>query len=140
MMARQRGQVAIMFALVLGLFLVYLIIVVGDLLVLYNAAGRYDNAALVGAQAGASQLDVVSLREGNLVLDRAAAAAACADAARNTAGDPGVAISCQVGAGGKTITATVSRRVPLVFRQFGPDIFVTKSHTGTPVAGEAAPG
>ncbi|MGI8610522.1 MAG: hypothetical protein ACR2MY_15080 [Candidatus Dormibacteria bacterium] len=126
-----------MFALVLALVLSGLVALVGDVILLYDAAGRYDNGALVGAQAGASQVDPAQLRAGVVVLESARASAACADAASLTAGLRAADVACTVSADGHSVTAHISRRVPLLFAIYGPGLTITRDHTGTVAVGES---
>ena len=65
----ERGQTLVIFALVLSLFLVWMIALVADVGALYVAYDRFDNAALLAAQAGASAVDTGQLYQGNLRLD-----------------------------------------------------------------------
>lgn len=134
---RQRGQVAMMFALVLALVLSGLVALVGDVILLYDAAGRYDNGALVGAQAGSSQVDSRLLRDGVVVLDTPRAASTCVDAAITTSGLKAVDVSCTVSADGHSITARVSHRVPLLFIVYGPAVAISRTHTGVVAVGES---
>ena len=133
----EAGQVAMMFALVLALVLSGLIGLVGDVILLYDAAGRYDNGTLVGAQAGASQVDTAQLRQGVVVLDPAAASATCADAAAVTSGLPTADVSCRVSPDGRSVTARISRNVPLLFAAYGPGLTITRVHSGTVGIGES---
>ena len=128
-----------MFAIVLALVLSGLLALVGNVILLYDAAGRYDNGALVGAQAGASQVDTVQLRQGVVVLDGVEAVRTCSEAAAVTSGlDRSTpAIRCTVSADGRSITAEISKRVPLVFAAYGPGLNITRSHTGTIAVGES---
>ena len=126
-----------MFALVLALVLSGLIALVGDVILLYDAAGRYDNGALVGAQAGASQVDSALLRQGEVALDTARASSVCAEAASLTSGLTRGEISCDVSADNRSVTAHVSHRVSLVFAEYGPGITITRVHTGTIAIGES---
>ncbi len=143
MMARpprgQRGQVAVMFALVLALVLSGLVALVGDVILLYDASGRYDNGALVGAQAGASQVDTLQLRQGVVVLDPGQAIRVCREAAGVTSGltANSPAVHCEVSADGKSVTADVTNRVPLVFAAYGPGLTISRKHTGTIAVGES---
>lgn len=135
----QRGQVAVMFALVLALVLSGVVGLVGDVIILDDAAGRYDNGALVGAQAGASQVDTVKLRQGVVILDPGQAVRVCSDAASVTSGLPkgSPAIRCSVSDDGKSVTAQVSNRVPLAFAMYGPGLTISRRHTGTIAVGES---
>ena len=135
--ARQDGQVAVMFALVLALVLSGVIALVGNVIVLYDIAGRYDNGALVGAQAGASQVDTALLRQGQVVLDPGRAASVCMDAAAMTSGLDRAEIKCLVSPDARSVTAHLSRRVPLVFASYGPGITITRDHTGAIGVGES---
>ncbi|MFN2463981.1 MAG: hypothetical protein ABR573_08790 [Candidatus Dormibacteria bacterium] len=130
---------AVMFALVLALVLSGLVALVGDLILIYDAAGRFDNGALVGAQAGASQVDVIQLREGTVVLDNATATRVCEEAAAVTAGlgSGGRQASCAVSPDGRSVRATVRANIPLVFASHGPAITISRSHTGTVAVGES---
>ena len=67
--ASERGQTLVIFALVLSFFLVWMIALVADVGTLYVAYDRFDNAALLAAQAGASAIDTGQLYQGNLRLD-----------------------------------------------------------------------
>ncbi|MEA2684523.1 MAG: hypothetical protein QOK05_2851 [Chloroflexota bacterium] len=134
---RQEGQVAVMFAIVLALVLSGLIALVGDVILLYDAAGRYDNGALVGAQAGASQVDPGLLRQGQVALDSATAISVCVEAASITSGLAAREITCTVSADNRSVTAHVSHRVPLAFAAFGPGLTITRDHTGTIAIGES---
>ena len=134
---RQQGQVAVMFALVFALVLGGLVGVVGDVVLLYDAAGRYDNGALVGAQAGASQVDESLLRQGRVTLDRGRAEAVCAEAASVTSGLAAPDVSCAVSADGVSITAHVTHRVPLIFAAYGPSYSISREHTGEVAIGES---
>ncbi|MDQ6747507.1 MAG: hypothetical protein M3010_05300 [Candidatus Dormibacteraeota bacterium] len=136
-MDAQRGQVAIMFALVLALVLTGIVALVGDVILLYDAAGRYDNGALVGAQAGASQVDRALLRQGVVALDPARAGTVCAEAATITSGLPGAEVRCTVSVDKRSVTSHVSHRVPLVFAVYGPGLTITRDHTGTIAVGES---
>jgi hypothetical protein len=133
----QHGQVAMMFALVLALALSGLVALVGDVLLVYDAAGRYDNGALVGAQAGASQVDTNAVRLGQVRLDRSGAAATCVDAASITAGVPARDVECTVSPDGHAVTARVSHKVPLLFAIYGPGLTITRDHTGAVAVGES---
>jgi hypothetical protein len=135
--AIQTGQVAMMFALVLALVLSGLIALVGDVMLLYDASGRYDNGALVGAQAGASQVDTAQLRLGVVVLDPPRAISTCTDAASVTSGLPPGEVLCTVGADGRSVTAVISRRVPMLFSRLGPGLTITREHTGRIAVGES---
>jgi hypothetical protein len=126
-----------MFALVLALVLSGLIALVGDVILLYDAAGRYDNGALVGAQAGASQVDPVLLRDGIVVLDRARATSICEDAAAATSGLTQRQVSCSVSSDGHSVTALVRNTVPLLFIVYGPGLTISRTHTGTIAVGES---
>jgi hypothetical protein len=126
-----------MFALVLALVLSGLVALVGDVILLYDAAGRYDNGALVGAQAGASQVDRTLLRQGQVLLDPTRASATCAEAASVTSGLSGVDVRCTVSPDNRSVTSHVSHRVPLVFAVFGPGLTITRDHTGTIAVGES---
>jgi hypothetical protein len=120
-----------MFALVLALVLSGLVALVGDVVLLYDAAGRYDNGALVGAQAGSSQVDPSLLRRGQVELDAGRAAAVCREAASITSGLPVSEIACTVSADAHSVTAEVRHDVPLVFAVYGPGLRISRSHTGT---------
>ena len=135
---REDGQVAVMFALVLALVLAGLIALVGDVVVLYDAAGRYDNGVLVGAQAGASQVDEGLLRQGQVVLESGRAVQVCQDAAAVTSGLAPSDVTCTISPDGRSITARTSRRVALVFDSLGPAYSISVSHTGTVAIGESA--
>jgi len=74
---QQRGQTLVIFALVLSLFLVWMIALVADVGTLYVAYDRFDNAALLAAQAGASAVDTGQLYQGNLRLDAGQARLFC---------------------------------------------------------------
>lgn len=126
-----------MFALVLALTLSGLVALVGDVILLYDAAGRYDNGALVGAQAGASQVDPAQLRVGVVVLDPAMAVSTCTEAAAVTAELRPPLVACTVSADGHSVTARISKRVPLLFALYGPGLTITRSHTGTIAVGES---
>ncbi len=136
-MAAEKGQVAVMFALVLALFLSGLVALVGDVILLYDAAGRYDNGALVGAQAGASQVDRGLLREGQVALDPGRASAICTEAASVTSGLAAGEVRCTVSPDRRSVTSHVSHRVPLVFAAYGPGLTITRDHTGTIAVGES---
>ena len=133
----QRGQIAMMFALVLALVLSGLIALVGDVILLYEASGRYDNGALVGAQAGASQVDTAELRLGVVVLDPARTMSTCTEAASLTAGLPPGEVRCTVATDGHSVTARVGHRVPLLFARFGPALTISREHTGRIAIGES---
>ncbi len=133
----QHGQVAMMFALVLALVLSGLVALVGDVILLYDSAGRFDNGALVGAQAGSSQVDTAALRQGVVVLDAQRATATCVDAASVTSGLRAAEVSCTVSPDGHSVTAHVSHRVPLMFAIYGPGLTITRDHTGTIAVGES---
>ena len=135
---KQAGQVAVMFALVFALVLVSLATMVGDLLQIYAAAGRLDNGALTGAQAGASQVDVAGLRSGSVTLDVAAARQTCVEAAASTASIAVANVNCTIDAQRKSVTATVRETVPLVLTSFGPTFTITRSHTGTIAVGQTS--
>lgn len=135
--AHQQGQVAIMFALVLALVLSGLIALVGNVIVLYDVAGRYDNGALVGAQAGASQVDPSLLRRGRVALEAGRATSVCVEAASITSGLARDEVSCAVSADGRSVTAHLSHTVPLVFSAYGPGLTITRDHTGTIGVGES---
>jgi len=136
----QEGQVAAMFALVFALVLVGLVALVGDLLQVYATGGRLDNGALVGAQAGASQVDVERLRAGDVVLDASRASSTCVTAAAGTANVAPADVSCEVDAEQKSVTATVRETIPLVMSTFGPTFTVSRSHTGTVGVGQSQAG
>jgi hypothetical protein len=128
-----------MFALVLALVLSGLIALVGNVVLLYDAAGRYDNGALVGAQAGASQVDTRQLRQGVVILDTSEAVRVCLDAVAATANLPpnSNAINCRVSADGRSVTAEVTKDVPLMFAAYGPGVLIKRTHTGTIAVGES---
>ncbi|GAC1575831.1 MAG: hypothetical protein NVS3B24_04890 [Candidatus Dormibacteria bacterium] len=130
---------AVMFAIVLALVLGGLVALIGDVIVLYEAAGRYDNGALVGAQAGASQVDTAQLRMGQVVLDPGEAARVCREAASVTA-DVSLEsneVNCLVSPDRKSVTAEVRVRTRLVFAAHGPAINISRKHTGTVAVGES---
>ncbi|MFN2466498.1 MAG: hypothetical protein ABR598_09575 [Candidatus Dormibacteria bacterium] len=136
-MRSQKGQVAIMFALVLALVLSGLIALVGDVILLYDAAGRYDNGALVGAQAGASQVNRTALRDGQVTLDGGRATAVCVEAAVLTSGLAPSEVRCTLSPDNRSVTSRVSHRMPLVFAVYGPGLTITRGHTGTIAVGES---
>jgi len=128
-----------MFAIVLALVLSGLVALVADVITLYEAAGRYDNGALVGAQAGASQVDPAQLRQGSVVLDPAEAVRVCSEAASVTAAIRGGegAVHCTVSADRRSVAAEVTGRTRLVFANFGPALTMSRNHTGTVAVGES---
>jgi hypothetical protein len=65
-MLKQKGQTLVMFALVMALFMTFLIIVTIDLQFLSVTLNRADNAALLGAQAGATAVDPGSIYSAQL--------------------------------------------------------------------------
>jgi Flp pilus assembly protein TadG len=104
----QDGQTLVIFALVLALFFTWMIALVADLGSMLTAYNRFDNAALLAAQAGASTVDLNQLYNGRLSLDVNAAKSVCADSLNQA----GVSGSCD-GTTNSRVVATVDGRVNL---------------------------
>jgi hypothetical protein len=67
-MLKRQGQVMVIFALTMALFMAFLILATIDLQFISVTLNRADNAALLGAQAGATAVDpasILSARVGN---------------------------------------------------------------------------
>jgi hypothetical protein len=76
----QSGQTLVVFAVVLALFFTGMIALVSDLGAVFIAYTRADDAALLGAQAGAAAIDERSVYGGNLSLDPGEARRRCESA------------------------------------------------------------
>jgi hypothetical protein len=128
--AHQRGQTLVIFALVLSLFFVWMIALVADVGALYVAYDRFDNAALLAAQAGASAIDTGQLYQGNLRLDVAQARLFC----QQSLSAAGVQGTC-----GQTsstlVVADVQEAVQLPVTLLGQSAVVHIRHAAKPAFG-----
>lgn len=155
-MHSQRGQVIVMFALAMALFLFGLFTLVVDLAYEYTWSTRVEAAAQVAAQSGANSINPAYLYGGatpgsagdprcggNIsILDTCHDVAACQEAGDRSAGigsaqpgsDAGRTI-CQTTGGGSSVHAQVFRVVHLPLDLFGGTAIVRGSFDAAPVAG-----
>jgi hypothetical protein len=148
---RQRGQVIVIFALVMALFLGGLLLGVARFSVAYHDYVVANEAAMEGVRSGASQLNMADLEgqvmpdgqvvPGTVVLSQPAAQQACAAAGNVVISDDLGGGSVGAGSGGTAcsitqtnrLTATVSIVLPPFFG-FG-QMTVSATDSGCPVAG-----
>jgi Flp pilus assembly protein TadG len=126
----ERGQTLVIFALVLSLFLVWMIALVADVGTLYVAYDRLDNAALLAAQAGASAVDTGQLYQGNLRLDVGQAKLFC----QQSLGAAGVRGSCDQTTA-LLVVADVREAVQLPVTLLGQSAVVHIQHAARPAYG-----
>lgn len=127
-----------MFALVMLFVFTGLIALVGDAAVMMFTYDQADSAALLGAQAGASQVDLALLYQQNqTVLSLGQAQQVCQDTADQALHGNGHA-TCDA-AGGITVTATVTDQVRLPIPLFGASETVTAVRSARAVFGGANP-
>lgn len=107
-MAAQRGQIMVMFVLVLALLMLAVLALVGDFAAVDVRWSDVDNAALIGAQAGSSAVAQSSILGGGIALDPALATTRCQSAAEAYRG---VTATCTVN--GSEITAVTKETVAL---------------------------
>jgi len=105
----QAGQTLVMFALVSAFVLSAVVALVANAQMLYINYNRADDAALLGAQAGASALDPNSIYTDHVQLDSALALSRCNHAARQA---PYI-VEVDCSATPTVVTARVVLRVPL---------------------------
>lgn len=133
----QGGQTLIVFALMMVFVFVGLMALVGDSAVLMFEYNRATSAALIGAQAGASDVDLAALYGSNT----RQLAADAADVCRNAAMQGQIATSnatCSV-TGGTVVTATVTREARLPIPVFGVSVTVKAVRSARTVFGGATP-
>ncbi len=120
----QAGQTLVMFALVSAFVLSAVIALVANAQMLYINFNRADDAALLGAQAGASALDPNSIYTDHVQLDHELALSRCNGAARQA---PYI-IEVDCSATSTVVTARVVLRVPLPIPVLPPpDISATRT-------------
>jgi hypothetical protein len=124
------GQTLVIFALVLSFFLVWMIALVADVGTLYVAYDRFDNAALLAAQAGASAVDTGQLYQGNLRLDVGQARLLC----QQSLGAAGVQGSCDQTTP-SLVVADVRQAVQLPVTLLGQSAIVHIRHAARPAYG-----
>jgi hypothetical protein len=135
----QSGQTLIMFALAMTFVFMGLIALVGDadtLMVRYN---EVNSAALRGAQAGASDVDLAAFYKGVHQLDAGTVQSVCQTAAEQ--GNPQLRATCPLptAAAPDTVTATVTEQVSLPIPLFATQVQVKATRQGRAVFGGAAP-
>ena len=118
------------FAIVLSLFFVWMIALVADVGTLYVAYDRFDNAALLAAQAGASAIDTGQLYQGNLRLDVDQARLFC----QQSLGAAGVAGNCDQTTS-TLVVADVRETVQLPVTLLGQGAVVHIRHAAKPAYG-----
>ena len=126
----QRGQTLVIFALVLSLFLVWMIALVADVGTLYVAYDRFDNAALLAAQAGASAIDTGQLYQGSLRLDVGQARLFC----EQSLSAAGVQGSCEQTTS-MLVVADIRQAVQLPVTLLGQSAVVHIRHAAKPAYG-----
>ena len=126
----ERGQTLVIFALVLSFFLVWMIALVADVGTLYVAYDRFDNAALLAAQAGASAVDTGQLYQGNLRLDVGQARLFC----QQSLGAAGVQGNCDQTTPA-LVVADVREAVQLPVTLLGQSAVVHIQHAARPAYG-----
>lgn len=124
------GQTLVVFALVLGLFLIGMIALVADAGALFIAYNRFDGAALLAVQAGASAVDPASIYAGSLRLDQAQARLRCEQSLTLS----GVRGSCR-GTTPLAAVAEVSSRVDLPITVLGASASVHLVRSAKPAFG-----
>ena len=136
----ERGQVLVLYALILGLIGVAIIGMVADVAVLEFRNSTADSAAYLGAQAGAGTINKAAFDSGKLTLAGAsgdsctessggAHSGVCSDGGGSTAAgvcasvavenDGGVNVTATCTQRGIHLMATVRQRVPLPVAVFG---------------------
>lgn len=133
----EAGQTLIVFALMMVFVFVGLLALVGDAAVLMFEYDRATSQALIGAQAGASDIDLQAFYVSNTRRLAATAADTCRSAALAGQG-AGASARCQVTAG-DTVTANVSRQARLPIPSFGASITVTAARSARAIFGGATP-
>ncbi len=139
----QQGQTLVFFALVAGLLLFALVALVGDYGITLSHYNQIDEAAVLGAQAGAAQVDLGAFQaSGAAKLDQPAAVAECQriialDAKISAQGS----IICTTGSDGSGdyVSATVSDQGMLVVRLLGSRFNVSSTHRSRPTYGTQVP-
>ena len=138
-MRAQSGQTLIMFAITMTFMFLALVALVGDadtLMVRYN---QVNSEALLGAQAGATAIDVQAFYNGSHVLDKQGAVDRC-QSIPLSGGTPAThKITCPLPLG-NTVTATVTWDVSLPIPLFGQTVTVRSTRTGQAVFGGATGG
>ncbi len=130
----QRGQTLVMFVLMLAVLLLGLLALVGDVGAVAFEYERANSSALLGAQAGAADIDLVSLYTSNARQLDPNAATVCRATAMQS---PGSSATCTPS--GTTITATVSRQARLPIPVWGVSVPVRAVRTAQAVFGDATP-
>lgn len=129
----QRGQTLVMFVVLLAFMLLGLLALIGNVGAVVFEYERANSAALLGAQAGASDIDLGSLYTRNLRQLDSNAWTVCQTAA-------GQGATCQLkGTPPTIITATVTRQVRLPIPIWGVSVPVTARRSAQPVFGDASP-
>lgn len=129
------GQTLIVFALMMAFVFLGLLALVGNSAVLMYGYEQASAEALVGAQAGASDVDLQQLYRFNVRALAADAATECQAAATQ---EPGTSASCTV-SGGNRVTAVVTKQVRLPIPLVPVDATVTARHSAQAVFGGIAP-
>ena len=129
---RQRGQSLIVFALMMGFVFVSLVALVGDADVLMFQYDQANSSALLGAQAGASDVDLTALYNSNKRQLASDAGQVC-----EKYGGPGA--HCTPDATNTVITAEVSRTANLPLPMFGASVTLKVSRSARAVFGGATP-
>jgi hypothetical protein len=129
----QRGQTLIVFALMMGFVFVSLVALVGDADVLMFQYDQANSAALLGAQAGASDVDLQQLYASNL---RVLANPDAIDRCQQFGGQGTV---CALDATGTVVTAEVTRTAKLPLPMFGASVTLKASRSARAVFGGSTP-
>ncbi|MHB8508441.1 MAG: hypothetical protein ACYDGR_07310 [Candidatus Dormibacteria bacterium] len=148
---QQEGQHMLLFALSMGL-MVTLLAAVGNNDIVQVHYNVIDEAALLGAQAGASQVDLAAYQSGTIQLDAAAAVVQCRQVAHQNAksvpfepsynptdpeADSRNRISCVVANG--YVEATVVDHGQYVIRTLGDVFKIKATHRAYPAYGVSTP-
>ena len=134
-MRRQSGQTLIVFALMMAFVFLGLLGLVGNADVLMFQYDQASSEALVGAQAGASEVDLQLLYSSNVrTLDTAAAESTCRSSAEQDGSTTAVCTAT-----GNTVTATVTRQVRLPIPVVPVSTTVTAKHTARAIFGGILP-
>jgi hypothetical protein len=121
----------VIFALVLALFFTAMIALVADLGAMFTAYNRFDDAALLAAQAGASAVSEGDLYAGSLRLNVEAARTAC----EQSLSQAHVAGSCHQ-TSASAVIADVDSPVSLPVSLFGREARIHVRHAASPAFGQ----